>query len=74
MKLWIIIPVLIILSLLLVLIPSPRNECFTDPDPTALIKTLKTLLDKYDNPEIWAHAKRVRTMTPGELARDHLKL
>jgi hypothetical protein len=73
--LFIIIPVLIILSLLLGLIPQPKQrECFADLDPTALIKTLKTLLDKYDNPELWTHAKRVHRMSTGELARDHLKL
>jgi hypothetical protein len=75
MKIWfIIIPVLVILSLFLGLIPPSRSECFTDLDPTALIKNLKTLLDKYDNPELWKHAKRVNGMSTGELARDYLQL
>lgn len=72
--LFVIIPVLIIISLFLGLIPPPKQECFTDFDPHELIGTLRTLLDKYDNPELWSHAKRVHKMSPGELARDHLKL
>ena len=75
--LFIILPILIILVLLLGLIPRPQQtqtcmERFVDieqVDPQALIKTLRTLLDKYDDPEIWSHAKRVHKMSPGELAR-----
>jgi|LauGreDrversion4_1035100.scaffolds.fasta_scaffold36015_3 hypothetical protein len=75
--LFIILPILIILVLLLGLIPRPKltqtcMERFVDIekiDPQALIKTLRTMLDKYDDPEIWSHAKRVHKMSPGELAR-----
>ena len=73
MKIWfIIIPVLVIISLFLGLIPPSKEECFTDLDPSAIINTLRTLLDKYDDPELWAHAKRVHGMSTGELAREYM--
>ena len=42
------------------------------PDPAALLKGMRGLLDKYDRPEYVEHARRVMRMDPGELARMHL--
>ncbi len=42
------------------------------PDPGALLKGMRGLLDKYDRPEYVEHARRVMRMDPGELARMHL--
>ena len=41
-------------------------------DPATIIKNLRGLLDKYDNPDLWNHAKQVHSMKPDELARMHL--
>lgn len=41
-------------------------------DPAIIIKNLRGLLDKYDNPDLWNHAKRVHSMKPEELARMNL--
>jgi hypothetical protein len=72
MKQWVLI--LAGVALLLSLCVTIRQrEHFADLDPTTLIKNLKTLLDKYDKPELWAHAKRVHGMTTGELAREYIK-
>lgn len=38
-------------------------------NPKEIIQALRGLLDKFDKPEMWDHAKRVHTMNPGELAR-----
>ena len=42
------------------------------PDPSTIIKALRGLVDKYDNPEMWNHAKFVHDKDPGQLARLHL--
>ncbi len=39
------------------------------PEPQQIIGVLKDLLNKYDKPEMWQHARKVHTMNPGELAR-----
>jgi hypothetical protein len=39
------------------------------PEPQQIIGVLKDLLNKYDKPEMWAHARKVHTMEPAELAR-----
>lgn len=39
------------------------------PEPQQIIGVLKDLLNKYDKPEMWAHARQVHTMNPAELAR-----
>jgi hypothetical protein len=41
-------------------------------DPAVIMKNLRGLLDRYDNPDLWNHAKKVHTMSPGELARMNL--
>ena len=38
-------------------------------DPVVLIKTLKNLLNKYDDPKMLEHIMKVHTMDTGELAR-----
>lgn len=42
------------------------------PDPSTIIKALRGLVDKYDNPEMWNHAKLVHDKNPGQLARMQL--
>lgn len=41
-------------------------------DPAVIMKNLRGLLDRYDKPDLWDHAKKVHTMSPGELARMNL--
>jgi hypothetical protein len=41
-------------------------------DPALIIQNLRGLLDKYDNPDLWNHAKRIHGMKPEELARMNL--
>jgi hypothetical protein len=41
-------------------------------DPATIIQNLRGLLDKYDNPDLWNHAKRVHGMKPEDLARMNL--
>lgn len=43
-------------------------------DPSTIIKNLRGLIDKYENKELWDHAKRVHSMKPEELARMNLDL
>jgi len=42
------------------------------PDPKVIIKSLRTMLDKYDNGEFIDHAAKVHAMDPGQLARMHM--
>jgi len=42
------------------------------PDPSTIIKALRGLVDKYDNPELWNNAKLVHDKDPGQLARMQL--
>lgn len=42
------------------------------PEPHTLFKKARTLLDKYDKPEIWLHAAQVMDKDPGQLARMEL--
>ena len=42
------------------------------PDPAALMKHMRVLLDKYDKPDVWNHAAQVMDKDPGELARRQL--
>ena len=42
------------------------------PDPSTIIKALRGLVDKYDNPNMWNHAKLVHDKDPGQLARMQL--
>lgn len=54
---------------------SPEAFTNIDPktlDPAVIMKSLRGLLDRYDKPELWEHAKKVHTMSPGELARMNL--
>ena len=68
---------MVILIIILIMIwLVPYHEGFQDikmpenmPEPQQIIKVLRNLLDQYDKPEMWAHAKRVNKMNPGELAR-----
>ena len=44
------------------------------PNPAILLKQMRTLLDKYDKPEVWNHAASVMDKDPGTLARMQLGL
>lgn len=44
------------------------------PAPPEIFKALRGLIDKYDKPELWDHAKRVHDKDPGQLARMQLGL
>jgi hypothetical protein len=39
------------------------------PAPQIIFKQMRTLLDKYDRPEVWDHATQVMDKDPGQLAR-----
>ena len=49
-----------------------KTKAPKDLDPAVIMKSLRSLLDRYDKPDIWEHAKKVHTMSPGELARMNL--
>jgi len=49
-----------------------KTKVPNDLDPAVIMKSLRGLLDRYDKPEIWQHAKKVHSMSPGELARMNL--
>jgi len=63
-------------ALVALLVTTRVREEFVDlgaiPEPHALIKQVRTLMDKYDKPEVWNHAAQVMDKDPGELARMHL--
>jgi hypothetical protein len=42
------------------------------PEPQKLLKQMRSLLDKYDKPEVWNHAAIVMDKDPGQLARMNL--
>ena len=47
---------------------APENM----PDPKKILKSLRSLMDKYEQGEFIDHAKKVHTMDPGQLARMEL--
>ena len=50
-----------------------QNEGFEDlPMPHEIFKTLRSLLDKYDKPEVWNHAIQMSNKSPADLARIQL--
>ena len=46
----------------------------TLPNPQDILRGARTLLDKYDKPEIWSHIMNVKDKDPGELARMYLNI
>ena len=78
--------VLIVITLLVVLVWLTRTrETFINvsdidvnlkdmPNPEHIFKRVQSLLNKYDKPEIWAHAAQVMEKDPGQLARMNLDI
>ena len=76
--------ILLVITLLVVLVWLTRTrEAFIDlpdmnlkemPNPEHVFKQVRSLLDKYDRPEIWAHAAQVADKDPGQLARMNLDI
>lgn len=68
--------ILIFVGLFLLLVATRVREGFVDlgtiPEPHAIIKQVRTLMDKYDKPEVWNHAAQVMDKDPGQLARMYL--
>lgn len=50
----------------------PDIDPATMPPPQEIFKKLRTLLDKYDKPEVWDHATQMIDKDPGQLARLNL--
>jgi hypothetical protein len=46
----------------------------TLPNPQDILRGARTLLDKYDKPEIWSHIMNVKDKDPGQLARMYLNI
>lgn len=78
---WFYVGIMLALALLVVLALRPV-EPFADiqsvnmealPEPQMIFKRLRGLLDKYDQPGVWAHAAAVMDKDPAELARMHLQ-
>jgi hypothetical protein len=44
----------------------------TLPDPQKLLKEMRVLLDRYDQPELWAEVTQRMDKDPGQLARMNL--
>jgi hypothetical protein len=69
---------LVLLLLALVWLTQVR-EGFLDlpdlktlPDPQKLLKEMRVLLDRYDNPKLWAEVTQRMDKDPGQLARMNL--
>jgi hypothetical protein len=43
------------------------------PDPHAMFKQVRTLLDRYDKPEVWNDSAQMMDKDPGELARMYIE-
>lgn len=75
---WSFFALFVILLIALALLTRARAEAFADmgdlPDPHTLFKYARKMLDKYDKPEVWAHAVQVMNKDPGELARMNLNI
>jgi hypothetical protein len=75
---WVFFALFVILLIALALLTRARAEAFVDmgglPEPRNLFKYAREMLDKYDKPEVWAHAARVMNKDPGELARMNLNI
>jgi len=50
----------------------PDLDLATIPEPQKLLKHVRSLLDKYDKPEVWNHAAQMMDKDPGQLARINL--
>ena len=53
-------------------IAGPNIDTGKIPEPQKLFKHMRSLLDKYDKPEVWGHAAHVMDKDPGQLARMEL--
>ena len=42
------------------------------PEPHKVFSQLRSLIDKYDSPDVWNHATQMIDKDPGELARRQL--
>ncbi len=75
---WIFFAIFVILLIALAQLTRARAEAFMNmadmPEPRNLFKFAREMLDKYDTPEVWAHAARVMNKDPGELARMNLNI
>jgi hypothetical protein len=75
---WPFFALFVILLIALALLTRARAETFINmgdlPEPHALFKYARQMLDKYDKPEVWAHAAQVMNKDPGELARMNLNI
>ena len=75
---WPFFALFVILLIALAMLTRARAETFVDvgdiPDPQMLFKYARKMLDKYDKPEVWAHAAQVMNKDPGELARMNLNI
>ncbi len=86
---WVYIGIIVAMFALLLLIRVKGREGFVDvaevqrdlqavnmgaiPEPQLLFQRLRGLLDKYDQPGVWAHAATVMDKDPSELARMHIR-
>jgi hypothetical protein len=53
-------------------IDVPDVDPASMPPPQEIFKKLRTLLDKYDKPEVWDHATQMIDKDPSQLARLNL--
>lgn len=69
------IALLVLLLLALAWLTQVREGFLNSPnlsdiqDPQKLLKQVRTLLDKYDSPELWAGVTQRMDKDPGQLAR-----
>ncbi len=78
---WQFFALFVVLLLVLMWLTARRSEGFLDqdaakkeeiPDPRIIFKQLRSMLDKFDNPEFLDHVMQVKDMDPGQLARLNL--
>jgi hypothetical protein len=70
---WVLIAGILIIAFMMMI---QVREGFVDfsaiPEPQRLLKQMRTLMDKYDKPEVWNHISQVMDKDPGQLARMNL--
>ena len=53
-------------------IDMPNLDLTKIPEPQKLMRQMRSLMDKYDKPEVWDHMAQVMDKDPGQLARMNL--
>jgi hypothetical protein len=64
--------ILIIAFMMMIHVREGFVDLSTIPEPQRLLKQMRSLMEKYDKPEVWDHITQVMDKDPGQLARMNL--